>query len=282
MGSAYAHHAIAAGIPTGGFDIDPAALERFVAAGGEPAGSPAQLATGCEIVLSALPSAEALEAAYFGPGGLHSTADSTLTVVEMSTLPIEIKEQARDRLAARGTIMLDAPVSGTGAQARERDLTIFASGDREAFDRSAGLMEAFARRVLYVGEFGIGSKLKFIANLLVAIHNVSAAEAIVLGEKAGIDPKLLFDAIAGSGGTSRMFEVRGRMMQAGAYDQTTMKVEVFAKDIAIISAFADSLGVPTPLFSTSSWYYTAALAEGRATEDTAAVAAVLRRMAGIM
>jgi 3-hydroxyisobutyrate dehydrogenase-like beta-hydroxyacid dehydrogenase len=143
-------------------------------------------------------------------------------------------------------------------------------------------MEAFARRVLYVGEFGTGSKLKFIANLLVAIHNVSTAEAIVLGEKAGIDPTLLFDAIAGSGGTSRMFEVRGRMMQAGAYDQTTMKVEVFAKDIEIISAFADSLGMPTPLFSTSAWFYTAALAEGRAAEDTAAVAAIVRRMAGTM
>jgi L-threonate 2-dehydrogenase len=281
MGSAYAQHALASGFATSGCDVDAAALQRFQASGGDPRATAASLARDSDVLLSALPSVAALELSFFGPGGVAEGARRGLVVVEMSTLPLAAKEAARARLAERGVTMLDAPVSGTGSQAREKDLAVYASGDRAAFDASRAVLEALARSVTYVGDFGVGSKLKFVANLLVTIHNLSTAEAIVLGAKAGIDPQMLFDVIADSAGASRMFSIRGPMMLHDDYEDATMKLDIYQKDIEIIGDFARALGVPTPLFSASAQFYTAAIADGRAKQDTAAIATVLKRMAGM-
>jgi putative dehydrogenase len=281
MGSAYAEHLIAAGFPVAGFDPDAAAAHRLALLGGDVVASPAELAKTSRFVLTALPSVAALETALFEDGGLVDGASPGTIVLEMSTFALEAKEAARARLHERGVTMLDCPVSGTGSQARHKDLAVYASGDRGGFEAARSVLAAFARSVTYVGEFGIGSKLKYVANLLVAIHNLSTAEAIVLGLKAGIDPQLLFEVIADSAGASRMFSVRGPMMLRDEYDDATMKVDVFQKDIAIIGEFARALEVPTPLFALSAAFYTAALAEGRGKQDTASVAAVLKKMAGL-
>jgi 3-hydroxyisobutyrate dehydrogenase-like beta-hydroxyacid dehydrogenase len=133
----------------------------------------------------------------------------------------------------------------------------------------------------YCGEYGNGSKLKFIANLLVTIHNLSAAEAMVMGRRSGLDLNLVYDVIRDGAGTSRMFEVRAPLMIAGDYSQATMKVDVYQKDIDIISEYASALRCPTPLFEASKAYYSGAYAQGYAKEDTAAIHAVLERMAGL-
>jgi len=202
-------------------------------------------------------------------------------VMETSTLPIEEKERARDALAKKGVALLDCPLSGTGAQARAKDLVVYASGERRAFARAEPFMPGFSRAHHYLGAFGNGSKMKFVANLMVAIHNVSAAEAFVLGMKAGLDPATIFKVAGDGAGTSRMFQVRGPQMVAGKYDDATMKVEVWQKDMKIIGEFAMKHGVPTPLFNASAAIYNAAMAQGFAKEDTASVCAVLERLGGI-
>jgi 3-hydroxyisobutyrate dehydrogenase-like beta-hydroxyacid dehydrogenase len=158
---------------------------------------------------------------------------------------------------------------------------VYASGDRQLCETCKPVFDGFARANYYIGEFGTGSRMKFIANLLVAIHNVASAEAFVLGTKAGLDPELIYKVISDGAGTSRMFEVRGPMMTAGEYDEATMKVGVFQKDLDIITAFAKSLQCPTPLLSTSCQIYTQALAGGRSQQDTASVCAVLEEMANV-
>jgi 3-hydroxyisobutyrate dehydrogenase-like beta-hydroxyacid dehydrogenase len=175
--------------------------------------------------------------------------------------------------------MLDCPLSGTGAQAVTRDLSVYASGDAQACARCAPVFAGFARSQHYLGEFGNGSKMKFVANLLVAIHNVSAAEAFVLGMKAGLDPQMIYDVVGDGAGSSRMFQVRGPLMVRGQYEPATMKVEIWQKDMNIIADFAARLDCPTPLLAASAAYYTAAMAQGRGGEDTAAVCAVLEQMA---
>jgi 3-hydroxyisobutyrate dehydrogenase-like beta-hydroxyacid dehydrogenase len=177
--------------------------------------------------------------------------------------------------------MLDAPISGTGPQALSKDIAIFASGDRADFDRARDTLSHLARSVRYVGAFGAGSKMKYIANLLVAIHIVGAAEAIVLGEKAGLDPAVLVEVLADSAATSRMLEVRGPSMAAGTFSTPMMKVDVFQKDLEIIANFAKQFKCPVPLFSASVPLYTAAAAQGMGLQDTAAVVAVLRQLGGI-
>jgi 3-hydroxyisobutyrate dehydrogenase-like beta-hydroxyacid dehydrogenase len=121
--------------------------------------------------------------------------------------------------------------------------------------------------------------MKFIANLLVAIHNVAAAEAMVLGIKSGLDPAQVLKVISNGAGTSRMLEVRGPMMVGGDYSEATMKVAVWQKDMKIIGEYARSIDCPTPLFLASAPFYTAAMAMGFGDEDTGAVCAVLEELA---
>jgi putative dehydrogenase len=206
--------------------------------------------------------------------------EGVVVVVDTGTMPLAVKERARRRLADVGVPMLDCTLSGTGAQAARRDLVVYASGDREPYERALPVLEAVSRSVRYLGEFGMGSKMKFVANLLVAIHNVAAGEAFVLGRKAGLDPQLLYDVITEGAGTSRMFEVRGPMMVADEYDEASARMSLIMKDIDTIDEFARSVGAPLPLFSASIPVYTAALAQGRADQDPAAVHAVLMTLAG--
>jgi putative dehydrogenase len=281
MGSAYAAHAIDAGFAVTGFDIAAGAAERFVKGGGRRADTPRAVAQNADVVIAALPSVAAMEAAFFGDDGLAAGAHAGLTVVEASTFPLDAKERARAGMAEHGVQVLDAPVSGTGSQARVKDIAFYASGQRAAFDAVEGVLASVARSVRYVGAFGTGSKLKYIANLLVTIHNLSTAEAVVFAQKAGLDPAMMLDVIGDGAGSSRMLGVRGPMMVAGTYDEPAMKLDVYQKDIDIIAAFAREIGAPTPLFSQSAVFYTAALAQGRGKQDTAAIASVLKTMAGL-
>jgi 3-hydroxyisobutyrate dehydrogenase-like beta-hydroxyacid dehydrogenase len=123
--------------------------------------------------------------------------------------------------------------------------------------------------------------MKYVANLLVAIHNVAAAEAMVLGIKSGLEPEQVFRFATGGAGNSRIFELRGPMMVRDDYSSPTMKTSVWQKDMAVIGAFAAKLGVPTPLFSATLPVYAAAMSTGHADEDTGAVCAVLEKMAGV-
>jgi 3-hydroxyisobutyrate dehydrogenase-like beta-hydroxyacid dehydrogenase len=281
MGSAYAGLLIDAGISTSGYDPAPDALERFRVRGGTIAGSPCAVADASDIIITALPSVAALESAYFGAGGLVATTRQAAVIVEASTFALDVKESVRARMAERGLQVLDAPVSGTGSQARVRDLAIYASGERAAFDAARPVLDAIARSVRYVGAFGNGSKLKYIANLLVTIHNLSTAEAVVLAQKAGLDPYEMLEVVGDGAGSSRMLQVRGPMMAAGSYDDATMKLDVYQKDLDIIAEFARTVGAPTPLFTQSTLFYAAALAQGRGKQDTAAIASVLKTMAGL-
>jgi putative dehydrogenase len=281
MGSAISANLLKAGFSVIGFDIDPERVRALSERKGIGASSSREVGEAAEIVLTSLPSVAALQEAVKGKDGLGAVSQKGRIVVETSTLPIEAKREALDALKQAGMYLLDCPLSGTGAQAARKDLAIYASGDRQAFEVCRPVFDGFGRAVYYLGEFGNGSKMKFVANLLVAIHNVAAAEAFVLGMKAGLEPETIYKVISDGAGTSRMFEVRGPLMAAGQYDEATMKVGVFQKDLDIIASFAEKLQSPTPLLSKSAEIYAKALADGRASQDTAAVCAVLEDMAGM-
>jgi len=172
-------------------------------------------------------------------------------------------------------------VSGTGAQAATKDLVVFVGGDETAFEHCREVLAGISRAQKYVGTFGNGSRMKFIANHLVTIHNLATAEALVLGEMAGLDPALVYDVIADSAGSSRMFQIRGPMMVAGQYDEPTATMTTHLKDLDIIGKFAADLHCPTPLLTTAVQYYYAGVAQGRGSQDTAALCAVLEKLAGI-
>jgi 3-hydroxyisobutyrate dehydrogenase-like beta-hydroxyacid dehydrogenase len=248
MGGAMSANLVDGGFAVSGYDVDPAACERFGAKGGEIATSPEAVAQQAGIVITSLPSPGALEDVVNGEDGLVAGGRKGLVVIETSTLAIEDKQRAHDTLAATGITMLDCPLSGTGAQAVTKDLLVYASGERSAFEKCVPVLDGFARGHHYVGAFGNGSRMKYVANLLVAIHNVASAEAMVLGMKAGLDPQVIYDVIADGAGGSRIFQLRGPMMVADNYDDATMRMEIWQKDMKVIGEFASALKSPTPLF----------------------------------
>jgi L-threonate 2-dehydrogenase len=278
MGSAIARNLIAAGATVIGFDVDATRRDELRGMGGTAAAGAAEVADAAEVMLTSLPSVAALDETV---AAILAKPRRNLVVAELSTLPIEAKQRARDDLAEAGIIMLDCPLSGTGAQAVTRDLVIYASGDRAACERCAPVFAGFSRLTHYVGAFGNGSKMKFLANLLVAIHNVASAEAMVLGIKAGLDPDEIVKVIGSGAGTSRIFELRAPLMAKSDYQPPSMKIGIWQKDMAVIGDFAKSLGVATPLFAASAPIYNAAIGLGLAGEDTAAVCAVLETMSGV-
>jgi L-threonate 2-dehydrogenase len=282
MGFAMAKNLRAAGYQVFGYDPAKAAKDRLRDIGGTAVGSTREVAEKCRTILFSLPSAKALADSVGGETGVAIAAVREAIVIECSTLPLDAKRAAFDVLAAAGKIMLDCPVSGTGAQAARKDLVIFGSGDAEAFERSLPVMAGMSRVQRYVGAFGNGSIMKYIANLLVTIHNVAAAEAMVLGIKAGLAPAMLYDTLADSAGTSRMFEVRGPLMRDWHYDQATATIRTHLKDLEIINAFATGLQCPTPLFAAAAQPYYARAAQGFEMQDTASVCAVMEAMAGLV
>jgi 3-hydroxyisobutyrate dehydrogenase len=264
-----------------GYDVAPAAMQAFADAGGEAADSPRAVAERTDIILASLPSAAALDAVVAGKDGIGSAGANGQIVIECSTLALDAKQRAHDALRAAGKILLDCPVSGTGAQAANKDLVVLGSGDKDAYERCAAVFAGMSRRQQYLGAFGNGSKMKYIANHLVTVHNVAAAEAIVFGIKAGLDPQLVYDTLSDSAGSSRMLQVRGPQMVAGRYDAPTATIQTHLKDVGIIGGFAAELGCPLPLFASAVQVYFAGLSQGRGGQDTAAVCAVVGEMAGI-
>jgi L-threonate 2-dehydrogenase len=191
-----------------------------------------------------------------------------------------MKLRAHDTLAAVGIELCDCPVSGTGAQMADRDAVFYASGDAAALAIVEPVLASCARRVFNVGALGNGTKLKLVANHLVAVHNASAAEAIALARAAGLDLQEALPALVAGAGTSRMLELRGPMMVAGEYEPPTVTVDVFMKDIEIITAFGREVQCPLPVFAAAAQLHLAAQACGWGGSDTASVHAVIEKLAG--
>ncbi len=278
MGGSIARNLLAAGYRVVGHDVDEAKRKEMAAAGVEMANGATAVAGKTEMILTSLPKETALDAT------VREIAGAKLPkriVAELSTFTLEDKQAALAVLTEAGHVMLDCPLSGTGAQARTKDLTVYASGDSAAIKTIRPALQAFSKDVYDLGAFGNGSRMKYVANLLVAIHNVATAEAMVLGIKAGLDPKQIVDVIAKGAGGSRILELRGPMMAANRYDDATMRIATWHKDMKVIGQFATNIGVATPTFSATLPIYAAASAQGHGDHDTAAVCAVLEQMAGV-
>lgn len=278
MGGAIAGHLVAAGWQVYGFDISAEARAAATAAGVRVEEALSPLLAAAPVLLTSLPHAQALldSARALAAAGLPRRV-----VIECSTFSLAEKEAARQLLAEAGHLLLDCPISGTGAQARAKDVVVYASGDTAEIARLAPLFAAFAREWHDVGPFGNGSRMKFVANLLVAIHNVAAAEAMVLARKAGLDPEQTVRLVGAGAGGSRVFSLRAPMMAERRYSPPTMRIATWQKDMQIIAAFLRDLGVAAPLFDATRPIYAAALAQGLGEEDTAAVHAVLERASGL-
>jgi L-threonate 2-dehydrogenase len=272
MGSAIAQHLLDAGCEVLGYDVDDARVRQLERMGGTALTSVREAAERADVVLTSLPGSQA---ALDVCRELAAGAREGLVVVETSTLPHGVKNSCRDLLRAAGGDLLDCPLSGTGAQARVRDVVVYGSGDEAAFERVRGVLEIFSRSVRYLGPFGSGSTMKLVANLLVAVHNAATAEAFALGEAAGLDPQQIYDTIRDGAGNSVIFEKRGQLMVDRAYRPATAKISMFVKDTGLIAEFADGLGLELPVLEATRPLYDRAVERGLADADAAALLEIM-------
>jgi putative dehydrogenase len=284
MGGAMAQALLGAGYRVSGYDVHPAPRQRLKKAGGRSLSSCAKVAGSVDILITSLPSVAALDAVVQNiAAGYEAKPKSKhrLVIIETSTLPIHDKQRALRRLKQAGVMLLDCPISGTARRMKEGSWTIFVSGNPTACKAVRVIFEVFTRNAPYVGAFGNGSKMKFIANHLVAIYNVAVGETLTFARSMGLDPQQVWNLFATSPivGTG-VFKLRGKFMVERNYLPPTMKIEVWQKDMQVIGDMAKSIDCPLPLFAACIPVYNAAMAQGLGQSDTASVCEVLDAMAG--
>lgn len=274
MGSAYAKHLLAAGEVVLGVDPSEDARERLDSMGGKAIPEIGERLSECELVILSLADPDVLHSVCRDLAGVMSAGR---IVVETGTFALADKETARDILAQTGITLLDCTVSGTGAQAWEGDLVMMVSGPQEATEAARPTLTKFTRKIIDAGPFGGGTKLKFVANHAVAIHNVAAAETLNYARRMGLEPGLVYELLSTGAGQSRMSDLRMPLMIEGDYDPPTASLKIFAKDLSVIGDDISRLEVQAPLFDVCADLYGEANERLPETFDTASIYEVYAR-----
>lgn len=269
IGMAAARKLLAAGHPVIGFRRS--GCDELVAAGGQAAVSAAAVAGAADVVIQCLPGDAALEEAGFGTDGVLSAARPGLTVIELSTYPLPLKERYRDALAARGARLIEVEVSGLPQMVEAGTAALFVGATPDEFAQAEPILAAISGPVLHVGEFGAALAMKLVANHLVAVNTVAAAEAMALAGKLGLDLGLTASVIAKSAGGSVMFAQRAPRMASGQTLPAPGPVDTLAKYLKMIAAANAETGLTLPLFDLSKAIYAQAQAQGLGAHDIAVV-----------
>ena len=281
MGMGAALSLVKARHPTHGCDLRESARDELVAAGGNAVGSPADLPDDLEALVLFVVNAAQAEAVLFGPDGCVDRLAPGTVVLGCVTIAPEAARALGAKLAERGLVMLDTPVSGGFAAARGGSMTVMASGPEAGFARAQPVLDAIAGKVWRLGEeVGVGSTVKMVNQLLAGVHIATAAEAMALGIRAGADPQTLFEVISSSAGSSWMFQNRVPHILAGD-DTPLSSVNIFVKDLGIVLDQARALTFPLPMASAAHQLFLAAAANGQGTRDDAFVIRFWQALAGI-
>jgi L-threonate 2-dehydrogenase len=252
-------------------DLRPEAVQAFVADGGVGCANPAELAAHCDVIVSVVINAAQTEGVLFGDNGAVAAMKPGALFVMCSTVDPNVSIAFEQRLAERGILYLDAPISGGAAKAASGQMTMMTAGRPEAYAKAGGALDAMATQVYKLGDrAGNGSKVKIINQLLAGVHIAAAAEAMALGLREGVDAAALYEVITHSAGNSWMFENRMAHVLAGDYTPLSA-VDIFVKDLGLVLDTARASKFPLPLASTAHQMFMQASSAGHGRDDDAAV-----------
>ena len=280
MGGGMARNLLKAGYALVVNDIDSAKVAALVAAGASAASTAVDVARRSSRIITMVETTAQTEDVILGTNGIIAGAASGHIVAMMSTIDPNAARRICDRLREAGIGMLDAPVSGGSARADSGELSVIAGGDAATFATFLPMFKAMASNQFHVGGIGQGLALKLVNNMLIQVNTVAIAEAFVMGAKAGLDPKVMYDVIKVSTGASFALDHRVPRMIAGDF-KPGGTVDISYKDQELETAFAKSLGVPLLLANVSQQVYQMARAMGFAKEDGASIVKVYEQMAGV-
>ncbi len=281
MGLGMAQSALRAGLPTAGCDLREAARADFAADGGRACETPAEAAAGCDALAVVVVNANQTEAVLFGRGGALESLPEGAVVLGCATVPPAFARELGARLAERGVLLLDAPISGGALKPASGELSVMASGSPEAFAAARPLLDAVATTVHQLGaEPGQGSTMKMVNQCLAGVHIATAMEALALGIRSGLDPRSVYEVITGAAGNSWMFENRVPHVLDGDYAPRSA-VDIFVKDLGIVLDAGRASGFPLPVTAAAHQQFLAASGMGLGGADDAAVVKVYQALSGI-
>jgi L-threonate 2-dehydrogenase len=269
MGLPIARNLIERGFEVVGYRRHPST--ELVDAGGTLAGSAAEVAAQSDVLLSILPDVHAVEDVICAENGTLATMPVGTVHIEMSTLDIARKTRLRDAVQSKGGDLLDCPISGSPGMVAPRLATTFASGDPASIDKVRTVLDAISGPWVYTGAFGNGAHLKYIANLLLAVHTVAAAEAMVLARRSGLDLELVQRTLDSSIGSSAIWTQRGPLMQKRAWSPAPGPIDTLHPILEQIEDYLGELGLTTPVFSSAKTVFDKAVADGWGQLDIAVV-----------
>jgi L-threonate 2-dehydrogenase len=268
MGSAYAANLLAGGAEVSGSDPLDGARDALTQAGGTAYGDIGPWVAEADLVITSLLDPGILKMVV---GQLATHLGAGQIIADTGTFHLADKLAARDIAEQGGAVMLDCPVSGTGAQARTKDLLMMASGPEDVVDRIRPILDLFTKGVLFAGEFGMGSRLKFTANHAVVLHNCAAAETLHYARAQGLEDDIVYQMLSTGAGQSRMSTLRMPLMIAGDYRPPTASLKMFDKDVQVISTDISEVACATPIFDVCRELYKSAYGSLDPDLDSAAV-----------
>jgi 2-hydroxy-3-oxopropionate reductase len=252
------------------------AMAPLVAKGARPASSPAAAASESDVTITMVFDTASVEEVTLGARGIVEGARPGAVVVDHSTIVPDGARQIAAALHARGIAMLDAPVSGGAAAAAAGTLSIMVGGDEAAFERARPVLECYGRTIAYIGPSGAGQVAKACNQICTIVNMLGAAEAMLLAERAGVDPTRVKDVILTGFGSSRMLELQAPKMIARAFDGN-VESRLHDKDIHIVLDMARNLGIELPASAAAASVLTTLQERGGAKKDSAAMFDVLAK-----
>lgn len=281
MGLGIAGTLLRAGFKVTGYDINPETRATFSNMGGAAADDPAAAAKGCDALITVVVNAAQTEAVLFGENGGASALSLGGVIISCATMSPEAAQDFEARARAIGTTYLDAPISGGAVRASTGEMTVMASGAADAFDRARPVLTCIAAKVYELGDAaGIGSAFKIVNQLLAGVHIAAACEAITFAKAMGLDIAKVYEVITASAGNSWMFENRVPHILDGDYAPRSA-VDIFTKDLGIVTDIGRSLKFPTPVASMALQMFVMTAAAGMGRDDDASVARMIAGLAGI-
>jgi len=247
MGEPMASRLAAAGFAVAVHDADAARAGRIAQAiGARAATSPADAAEGCDILVTMLPSSAVVEAVLEGEAGAVAALAPGALVVEMSSGVPDATRAIAGKLAARGIAMIDAPVSGGVSRARTGELAIMAGGDAGAIDRAQPLLEAMGSSVIRTGAIGTAHAMKALNNLVSAGGFLIGIEALLIGQRFGLDPALMVDVLNVSTGMNNSTQKKFKQFVLSRRFDAGFGLDLMVKDLGIALGVASATGTPAP------------------------------------
>jgi 3-hydroxyisobutyrate dehydrogenase len=280
MGGPMARRLASSGFAVRGFDVSAERAKQAAAAGVALTKGPAEAARDADVVMSSLPDPAAVRRAYLGPDGVLSTIRPNATLIDLSTIDPETWREVAAAAKAKGVDCLDAPVSGGPLEAGNGKLVFLVGGDAAVLERVRPILLTLGTELHHIGPLGSGLVVKIVNNMMSIANVAVAAEAMVLGVKAGVDPKRLFEILSTSGGRSHHFLKRFPNVLAGDFTPN-FGIGLSRKDIALALTMAGKLELPVPLASAVRQVYEAAHAEGFGGLDMAGVTRLYEEWAGV-